>query len=171
METTWDFCSGVDPWNMYWPGKETTFIISRHKGKVVRVQDLKAYGGGGGASRINPVISNVDILWRWVISFTRRLLYPPVKSPNYLLNKGFRRPHYRIFGRKKYMFHPLGVEPWYLSHLARIGHSGWPWLLARVYVCRELFCVSCGFHERCKWCYIWSVCGGKIMACESIIKT
>jgi hypothetical protein len=39
---------------------------------------MKAYRGSGG---IDPRIFDLDTRWRWVVSFTPRLLYPQGKSP------------------------------------------------------------------------------------------
>jgi hypothetical protein len=48
-----------------------------------------ALGSGG----IAPLILNLGTRWRWVISFTSRLLYLHTKSPRYPLLKRLRGPH------------------------------------------------------------------------------
>jgi hypothetical protein len=56
---------------------------------------MKAYWGSGG---ITPRILDLGTRWRWVVSFTARLLYPQGKSPWYLLDRKLGGPH-RIFRR------------------------------------------------------------------------
>jgi hypothetical protein len=71
---------------------------------------MKTYWGSG---HIAPYIFDLDTRWRWVVSFTPRLLYPQGKNPWCPLDSRLGGPQSR-FGRggEKKNSHPLpGLEP------------------------------------------------------------
>jgi hypothetical protein len=67
------------------------------------------WGSGG----IAPRILNLGTIWRWVVSFTPRLLYPRGKRPQYPLDRrlgGTQSPAGRD-GEDKKSLHIAGIEP------------------------------------------------------------
>jgi hypothetical protein len=71
---------------------------------------MKAYWGIGG---IAPRILDPSTRWRWVVSFTPRLLYPQGKSPWYPLDRRLGGPQSRSGrgGKEKNSQSPPGIEP------------------------------------------------------------
>jgi hypothetical protein len=71
---------------------------------------MKAAWGSGG---IAPLILDLGTRWRWVVSFTPRLLYPQGKIPSYPLDRKLGGPQSRAGsgGEKKNSQHLPGLEP------------------------------------------------------------
>jgi hypothetical protein len=71
---------------------------------------MKAYWGSEG---IAPLILDLGTRWRWVVSFTTRLLYPQGNSPRYPLDRRLGRPQSRSGrGGEQKNSQPLtGLEP------------------------------------------------------------
>jgi hypothetical protein len=67
---------------------------------------MKTYGG----VEVQPWILILGITWRWVLSFTRRPLYPPGKSPRYPLDMRMDGPRSRSCLRKVSSLAPAGIQ-------------------------------------------------------------
>jgi hypothetical protein len=83
-------------------GKRFPVLLTEHHA-------MKAYWGSGGvASRI----LDLGTRWRWVVSFTTRLLYPQGKSPRYPLSRRLGGPQSRsgLGGEEKNSQPLLGLE-------------------------------------------------------------
>jgi hypothetical protein len=112
------------PWSVYLFISGVNLIVVKVKGngKVVPVLKLsitpwRLIGGRG----IAPRILDLGIRWRWVVSFTLRLLYPQGKSPWYpvdtrLCGSQSRSGH---SGEEKNFQSPPGIEPWNPDRPAR----------------------------------------------------
>jgi hypothetical protein len=83
--------------------KVVSVLLSKHL-------TMKAYRGSGG---IAPGILDLVTRWRWVISFTSRLLYPQGKSPWYPLDRRLGAPYRRSgrSGEEKHFQPPPAIEP------------------------------------------------------------